>query len=335
MGHRKKHAPKRGSLAYLPRVRARRWVGRVRFWPKTNGEPKLLAFSGYKAGMTHITALDTREGSLTYGKEIAIPVTIVETPPMIACAIRAYEETTNGLKTLTETWMEKPPKDLERVLTLPDKFNTEESLKKLESSLDKAKEFRVLVTTQPRLARKGKKIPELIEIKIDGGTIKEQFEYAKKILGKEIRISDVFKEGQWVDVIGITKGKGVQGPVKRWGVKKLLHKSRKKVRGVGTLGPWHPHYVMYSVPRAGQMGFHQRTQYSKQILKIGNEGKEATPKGGFIRYGIVKNDYVMLKGSTLGPAKRSLIMRYATRVKESITPTPRIESINLDSKQGD
>jgi large subunit ribosomal protein L3 len=334
MGHRKKHAPKRGSLAYLPRARAKRWIGRVRFWPKTDGGPKLLAFGGYKAGMTHIVAIDTREGSSTYGKEIAIPVTVVETPPMIICAIRAYEETINGLKTLTEAWMEKPPKDLERVFTLPEKFNTEESLKKLENSLDKIVEIRVLAMTQPRLVKKGKKKPELLEIKIDGGSIKEQFEYAKSILGKEIKVSDVFKEGQWIDVIGITKGKGIQGPVKRWGVKKLHHKSRKKVRGVGTLGPWHPHYVMYSVPRAGQMGFHQRTQYNKQILKIGNDGKEINPRGGFIRYGIIKNDYVLLKGSTPGPSKRLLIMRYACRAKEPITPPPKIEYISLDSKQG-
>jgi uncharacterized protein YifN (PemK superfamily) len=56
---------------------------------------------------------------------------------------------------------------------------------------------------------------------------------------------------------------------------------------VGTLGAWTPHTVMYSVPRAGQMGFMQRTEYSKQILKIGEKGVEITPKGGFIRYGIV------------------------------------------------
>ncbi|MEM3754439.1 MAG: 50S ribosomal protein L3 [Candidatus Bathyarchaeia archaeon] len=334
MGHRKKNAPKRGSLAYLPRARAKRWVGRVRFWPKTDGEPKLLAFCGYKAGMTHVIAIDTREGALTYGKEIAIPVTVIETPPILICAIRAYEETFNGLKTLTEAWIEKPPKDLERVFTLPERFKTDESLKKIESSLDKVKEIRVVAIAQPRLAGKGKKKPEIIEIKIDGGTIKDQFEYAKSILGKEIKVSDVFKEGQWIDVIGITKGKGIQGPVKRWGVKKLSHKSRKKVRGVGTLGPWHPHYVMYTVPRAGQMGFHQRIEYNKQILKIGNDGKDVNPKGGFIRYGIIKNDYVMLKGSTPGSNKRLLIMRYACRAKEPITPPPKIEYISLESKQG-
>src|SRR5207245_11281938 len=109
------------------------------------------------------------------------------------------------------------------------------------------------------------------------------------------------------------KGKGIQGPVKRWGIKKLKHKSRKTVRGVGSIGPWHPHYVMYSVPRAGQMGFAQRTEHNKQILKMGNNGADVTPKGGMLRYGQVKTEYTVLRGTIQGPARRLGALRYRAR----------------------
>jgi large subunit ribosomal protein L3 len=335
VGHRKKHAPKRGSLAYLPRGRAKRWIGRIRFWPAVEGKPKLLAFVGYKAGMTHVTAVDNRHGSLTYGREISIPVTIVETPPMLVCGIRAYVKTTRGLKTFAEAWMENPPKDLGRLLTLPEKFDTENSLKKIQNSLGEVAEIRVLLATQPRLLGKGVKKPQLVEVKVGGGTVKEQFEYARSILGREVKVSDAFKEGQWVDVVAVTKGKGIQGPVKRWGVRILSHKSRKTKRGVGSIGPWTPAYVMYSVPRAGQMGFFQRTEYNKQILKIGGDGAEVTPKGGFIRYGNVSGDYLMLKGSIPGPAKRLVTLRHAARAFRLPTAAPKIEYVSLESKQAD
>lgn len=81
-----------------------------------------------------------------------------------------------------------------------------------------------------------------------------------------------------MDVLAITKGKGFQGPVKRWGVKILPRKSRKTKRGVAVIGPWHPTRVLYTVPRAGQMGYFQRTEYNKRILKIGADGKEITPR---------------------------------------------------------
>jgi large subunit ribosomal protein L3 len=331
LGHRKVSAPKRGSLAFLPRKRAGRWRARLRFWPLAIEEVKPLAFVGYKAGMTHVIAIDNRQGSITFGREISLPVTVVETPPMIVCAIRAYAQTEFGLRSVSEAWMENPPKDLARLLTLPEKFETQIALSKIESMLDKLSELRLVATTQPRLTAIGRKKPSLIEIKL-GGEVKDQFDYCKNILGKEIKITDAFKEGQHVDVLAITKGKGIQGPVKRWGIRRKPHKSRKTVREVGSIGPWHPHYVQYSVPRAGQTGFHQRTEYNKQILKIGTTG-EVSPKGGFIRYGIVRGPYVLLVGSVPGPPKRELTLRAATRPPSTLSAL-KIESISLDSKQG-
>ena len=336
MGHRKVHAPKRGSLAYLPRGRASRWVGRIRNWPEVEEGPRLLAFAGFKAGMTYALAIDTRQGSLTFGKEIVIPLTTLEAPPMLTCAVRAYAKDYKGLRTLGEAWMEEVPKDFARVISVPEKFQTEEGLKKVESGLEKTADLRLLMATQPRLAKHGIKAPDLVEIRIGGGSMKDKFEYAKKLLGQEVKVSDFIKEGQAVDTIGITKGKGIQGPVKRWGIRRKIHKARKTVRQVGSIGGWTPHYVMYSVPRAGQMGFHQRTEYNKIVMKVGNNGAEITPKGGFLRYGVINSDYVALKGSVPGTRNRLILMRLAMRAPpEARAPPPKLDYLSVGSIQGD
>jgi large subunit ribosomal protein L3 len=336
LGHRKVHAPRRGSLAYLPRGRASRWVGRIRYWPEVDEGPRLLAFAGFKAGMTYAIAVDSRDGSLTYAKEIVIPLTVLETPPMLVCALRAYTKTYEGLRTFGEAWMEKLPKDFGRVISVPEKFATEEGLKKIEASLDKIIDLRALMATQPRIAKHGPKAPELIEVKIGGGSLKDRFEYGKKLLGQEVKATDFIKEGLAVDTIGITKGKGIQGPVKRWGIRRKFHKSRKTVRQVGSIGAWTPHFVMYSVPRAGQMGFHQRTEYNKLVMKIGNNGSEITPKGGFLRYGVINSDYIALKGSVPGTRNRLILMRIASRPPPEAEAAPqKLEYVSVASAQGD
>jgi Ribosomal protein L3 len=45
------------------------------------------------------------------------------------------------------------------------------------------------------------------------------------------------------------------------------------------------------VPQPGQMGFHRRTIYNLRILRIGDNGEEVTPKGGFISYGKISGTY--------------------------------------------
>ena len=331
---RKWSAPRRGSLAFSPRCRANEWIARVKTWPDYEGEPKPLGFAGYKAGMVQVAAVDNKKGSLTFGKEVVVPATVIETPPMIVCGIRAYKKSIYGLKILTEAWIKNPPKDLNRLVTLPDKFDSDTQLKKLESQLEEISQIRLLVITQPRLAKRERKKPELVEIKIGGGSIQEEFTYAKNLLGKEIKASEILKNGEWVDVLAVTKGKGTQGPVKRWGVKKLPHKSRKRVRGVGSIGPWTPNYVMRFIPRAGQMGFHKRTEYNKQVLHIGNSEMPVTPKGGFVNYGTVGENHVILKGSVPGPKKRLIAIRYALRPPASSEVTYEIDQINIESQQG-
>jgi large subunit ribosomal protein L3 len=274
---------------------------------------------GYKAGMTHIFMIEDQQGSPDFGKEVAKPATVIDTPPVTIIGIRAYARTPYGLKTLTETWMKNPPKDI----------------KKLEENLPQITELRALAATQPRLTGVPKKTPELLEIKIDGGDTKQQLDYIKPLLGKTVNITDVFKEGQYLDVIAVSKGKGIQGVIKRWGVKIRDRKSRKMKRGVATLGPWNPHRVLYTVPRSGQMGYTQRVEYNKRILKIGTDGTDITPTGGFLRYGPVKGTYALLNGSVPGPTKRLIRLRAPARPPRRIPEAPpKIMEISLQSQQG-
>ena len=336
MGHRKTHAPRHGSLAYLPRKRAKHILARVRFWPKVESEtPRLLGFTGYKAGMTHVFTIEDRKRSPDFGKEVILPATILETPPILVCGVKVYAKDTNGLRTLGEAWVKDLPGDLERVFTLAEDFKTEEALKKIEGNLLGVARVRVISVTQPRQASVPKKKPDLAEIEIGGGTVQQQFEYAKSLLGKAVTPAEIFKEGQYVDIASISTGKGWQGPVKRWGVTILQAKGRKTKRGIATLGPWNPHHVMYSIARAGQMGFHQRTEYNKRILKIGKDGKEITPKGGFLRYGLVKGSYVLLAGSVAGTEKRPIRIRYPARPPSGVAEEPpQITQVSLESPQG-
>jgi large subunit ribosomal protein L3 len=336
MGHRKTHAPRHGSLAYLPRKRAESILGRIRFWPRVEADaPRLLGFTGYKAGMTHVFKIEDRKRSPNFGKEVMSPATVLETPPNIVCAVRVLKRNLYGLQTLSEAWMKDPPDDLGKILTLPESFKSEESIKKIEGNLAEVAKVRVVAITQPKQASIPKKKPDIMEIEVGGGTIQQQFEYAKALLGKTIAPTEIFKDGQYVDAVAVSTGKGFQGPVKRYGVTILQAKGRKTKRGIATLGPWNPHHVMYSVARAGQMGFHQRTEYNKRILKIGADGKEITPKGGFIRYGAVRGPYVLLEGSIAGTEKRAIRLRYAARSPRNVAEEPpQITYVSLESPQG-
>jgi large subunit ribosomal protein L3 len=297
--------------------------------------PRLLGFTGYKAGMTHVFTIEDRKRSPDFGKEVILPSTVLETPPILVCGVKVYAKDINGLRTLAEAWAKDLPDDLERMFTLAEDFKTEEALKKIEENLLRVARVRVISVTQPRQASVPKKKPDIAEIEIGGGTVQQQFEYAKSLLGKTVTPAEIFKEGQYVDIASVSTGKGFQGPVKRWGVTILQAKGRKTKRGIATLGPWNPHHVMYSIARAGQMGFHQRTEYNKRILKIGKDGKEITPRGGFLRYGLVKGPYVLLAGSVAGTEKRPIRIRYPARPPRGVSEEPpQITHVSLESPQG-
>jgi large subunit ribosomal protein L3 len=285
--------------------------------------------------MTYVFTIEDRKRSPNFGKEVVRSATAIETPPILIIGIRAYTKTPYGLTHLTEAWMKNPPAELDRTLVLPENFDTDSMLQKLQNSLDKITNIRVITATQPKQTSLAKKKPDITEIEIGGATIPKQLEYAKTLLGKTVTTEEVFKEGQYVDTAAITTGKGFQGPVKRWGVTKLQHKGRKTKRGIATLGPWNPHHVMYSVPRAGQMGYHQRTEYNKRLLKIGKDGKDITVKGGYIRYGQLKGPYILIEGSIPGTEKRPIRLRHPARPpKETPETPPQITYISLESTQG-
>lgn len=336
MGHRKHHAPKHGSLAYLPRQRAKKPTARIRYWPKIESEsPKLLGFTSYKAGMTHIFTIEDRKRSPNFGKEVMRAATILETPPILICGIRTYQKTPYGLKNVTEAWMKEAPASLDRLLVLPDEFNTEAMLQKIQDTIATTDVVRVITATQPTQTSLSKKKPETMEIQVGGGNVQQQFDYAKQLLGKTVTPEEVFKEGQFIDVAGVTVGKGWQGPVKRWRVTKLQHKGKKTKRGIATLGPWNPHHLMYSIPRAGQMGYHQRVEFNKRILKIGKDGKDVTVKGGYIRYGEVNGPYVIISGSISGTEKRLIRLRVPARPPTEVPEAaPQLTYISIESPQG-
>ncbi|MFH1101330.1 MAG: 50S ribosomal protein L3 [Methanobacteriota archaeon] len=325
------HHPKRGSHGYSPRKRARAETPHITSWPEGGEKPKIQGFLGYKAGMTHAFIVDYRPTSTTSGREVIMPVSVVETPPIKIAAIRVYKRTHHGLHTTGEIWAEKLDPELSKRLPLPKK-----DVKKNWELLKDFDELRVLVYTQPKLVTSiPKKKPEIREVRVSGGTFEQQAAYAKDILGKDITINDAVKEGDMLDIIAVTKGKGFQGVVKRWGVKLLFHKNSKHRRMIGTAGSWHPNWIQATVPQAGQTGYHQRTEYNKRVLKIGEKGEEITPAGGFPQYGVVRNSYVLLHGSIPGPTKRMVSMRDAIRYKRGVkVEKPEISYVSTMSKQG-
>lgn len=295
-------APRRGSLQVWPRKRAGRAYARVRNFPEGK-EAKLMGFCGYKVGMSHAMITDNKPTSMTKGQEIFFPVTIIECPPIKTASILFYKKTPNGLQISSAVMTSKIDKEVKRKIPVPKNIT-----KKLEDfKPEEYDDIAVLVYTQPGLTTVGKKKPEIFRLAI-GGSIKDKYEWAKANLGKEIQVADVLKEGQLVDIHAITKGKGFQGPVKRLGIDIRSHKARKTKRGPASLGPWHPHHGNWTVPHAGQMGYHQRTEYNKWLLKIGTKPEEINKKSGYKHYGIVKNNYIILKGSVQGPSKRMIMI---------------------------
>lgn len=333
------HRPKRGSLAFSPRKRAKSHIPRFRAWPEATGEPKLQSFAGYKVGMTHVIMVDDIKNSLTQGMEISVPVTVIETPAIRVAAIRAYAEGSAGEKAVAEVWAADLDPELKRRIPVPAADNMAENLENIGKMIEEGKvsDIKAVTYTLPKsLTGVPKKTPDIMESGISARDLNTKFEYAKSVLGTLVSVTDVFKTGTLVDTAAITIGKGTQGPVKRWGIQlmKNKHSRQGSLRQIGTLGPWHPDHVSWRVPQMGQMGYHQRTEFNKRILKIGSDGEEVTPEGGFLNYGLVRGDYVLIKGSVPGPSKRLIRLRDPIRAKKADLGEPNILHISRESKQG-
>ncbi|MGA2919381.1 50S ribosomal protein L3 [Methanoregula sp.] len=331
--------PRRGSLAFSPRKRAKSPIPKYQSWPLSEGAPILQGFAGYKVGMTHVIMVDDHKSSPTEGKEIMVPVTVIEVPMMKVAAIRAYSRDTYGKHAFTELWADQLDTVLGRRITLPKDYNKEAALKKFTDALSAGlvAEIHAVTYTQPAsLSGVPKKVPDLMEIKIGGADVKKIFEFAQGLLGNEVALTNVIQAGAYADITAITTGKGTNGAVKRWGIslRKRKHSVGGKERHLGTLGPWNPHHVRWQVPQIGQLGFQQRTEFNKRILKISENASEITPAGGFLHYGVLRNPYILVKGSIPGPVKRLIRIRPAIRQGEHVVKLPAIQFVSTQSKQG-
>ncbi len=322
-------------MGFGPRVRASSEVPRLKTWPEDDGQPGLQGFAGYKAGMSHVVMVNDEPNSPREGQEQTVPVTVVETPPMRAVALRAYEDTPYGLRPMTEVWTDEFHEDLARTIDLPESAGQEQLIHDALESGDLG-DVRLITHTVPSATSVPKKKPDVMETRVGGGSLGERVEFALDLIadGGEHSVSDVFRAGEFTDIAGVTKGKGTQGPVKRWGVQKRKGKHARQGwrRRIGNLGPWNPSRVRSTVPQQGQTGYHQRTELNKRLIALGDE--DVTPEGGFVNYGEVDGEYALVKGSVPGPNKRLVRFRPAVRPSEKPRLDPEVRYVSTESNQG-
>jgi large subunit ribosomal protein L3 len=292
-------SPRKGSLQYWPRKRASKFLPSVN-WNAINssssnaGKPK--GFICYKAGMTTAIVKDNTEHSMTKGKNIAVPVTILECPNMKIFSVRLYK---NG-QVVKEVLAENLDKELQRKIKLPKKRKYKISDIKQEDYDD----LRLIVYSLVKTTGIKKK-PDLIEVGLNGN-VEEKLKFITENLSKEISIETIFEKGNLVDLRGLTKGKGFSGPVKRFGITLKSHKSEKGRRNPGSLGPWHPARVTFRAPQAGQLGMFTRVIYNNKIIEMGKSSDRELKN--IKNFGNVKTNYVVVLGSVQGSSKRQLLI---------------------------
>lgn len=275
---------------------------------------------------------------------------------MKAVGLVGYIETPRGLRAFKTIWAQNLSDDFKRRLYKNwyrakrkcfSKYNKKYSNKEktIDHDIKLIKKYchviRLIVHTQPKLINQRGKKAHIYEVQINGGNnIAAKVDYGKNLFEKDIPVDTVYKTGDNADIIGVTKGHGFTGVTKRYKVSKLPRKTHRGLRKVGCIGAWHPERVRFEVPRAGQLGYHHRTEINKRIYRVGI-GKQANnaktefdetektinPMGGFPHYGLVKNDFIMIKGCCVGPKKRVLVLR-----KPIVTPVKRINNEALNIK---
>jgi len=367
MSHRKFKRPRHGSLGFLPRKRTKHHFGKLKSFPKDNQEkpPHLTAFMSYKAGMTHIVRDVDKPGSKLHKKEVVEAVSVLETPPMIVVGFVGYVETPRGLRALTTVWAGHLSEECKRRFYKSWHKSKKKAFTKYQkrwgeaakgteapmaTEIARAKKYcqviRAICHTQVTKVSLGQKKAHIKEIQVNGGSTEKKVDFAMGLFEQEVKIADVFSADEMVDLVGATKGKGFTGVVSRWGVTRLPRKTHRGLRKVACIGSWHPARVQFQVPRAGQCGYHHRTEINKKIYRIGKSIKDdpknamtetdltekaITPMGGFAHYGEVTNDFVLLKGTVMGPAKRIVTLRKSLLPQVSRTATEKIELKFIDT----
>jgi len=290
--------PRAGSMQVWPRKRAGKFIPSVNWKAISPGKYGLMGVIAYKVGMDSALVKDSTPNSLTKDKKIIIPVSILEIPGMKIFSVRFYKDS----KVMKDVIVSED-KELIKKVKLP----------KQKGSIDNIKDYDDIRVITYSLAKKTgiKKTPDLAEIALSGN-LDEKLKFVKENIGKEILASEILKDINLVDVRGLSKGKGIQGPVKRFGIKLKSHKSEKGRRRPGSLGPWHPAHVMFRVAMSGQMGLFTRLQYNCNVINLG-KGEEINKKEGFEHYGKINSEYVLLKGSMPGNEKRQLLLTLPLR----------------------
>eukprot|EP01039_Chlorochromonas_danica_P004590 gene4590-5032_t len=366
MSHCKFEAPRHGSLQYLPRKRTKHHQGRVRSFPRDNAAlpPHLTAFIGYKAGMTHVVREIDRPGSKLHKKEAVEAVTVLEAPPMVVVGLVGYVETPNGLRTLTTVWATHLSEEIKRRF-YKNWYNSKkkaftkyakraaEKPQEIEAEIDRIKKYcsvvRVLAHTQVKKLKLRQKVANIMEIQVNGGDVAAKVDFSRSLFEQEVTIDKVFGEGETLDVCSATRGKGYAGVVSRWGVTRLPRKTHRGLRKVACIGAWHPARVRFTVARAGQRGYHHRTEINKRVLRIGRKGdkksastdadlteKDINPVGGFPHYGQINEDWLLLKGCIAGSKKRPITLRKSvvTVAKRSHLEPLNVKFIDTSAKYG-
>ncbi|MEM4719669.1 MAG: 50S ribosomal protein L3 [Candidatus Pacearchaeota archaeon] len=305
----KLHKPRAGSLQFWPRKRARKILPSVKWSILEKKHKGILGFIAYKVGMLRVIARDLTPDSMTKNKQIVVPVTALEIPPMKILSVRFYKKTPHGLKLATELLADNLDKELRRKIKLPKTKKLR--LEDMEKKLDEIHDIRILCYSLVKKT-KIKKTPDIAEIGL-GGSIKEKFDFVKANFNKELSLKDFFEKGQIIDIRGVTKGKGFAGPVKRFGIGLRAHKSEKGVRRPGSLGPWNPARVTFRAPLAGQLGFFTRISYNQKILDFGRGEELHKSIPDFMHYGNITSDYLLVKGSVQGPNKRQVLLTMPLR----------------------
>ncbi len=288
--------PRFGSLQFYPRKRASKLLPSVNWEPLkriTSDSDGILGFIAYKVGMATAVVKDSTDKSMTLGKKITIPVTILEIPSMKIFSVRFYKD-----GKVIKDLIVSNDKELKKKLKVPKQLST---LDKVPPSYD---DLRIIVYSIPKQTSI-KKTPDLAELGINA---KNKLEFVKSLINKEMSLSSLLKSNI-LDARAVTTGKGTQGPVKRFGITLKQHKSEKGIRRPGSLGPWHPAHVTFRTPMMGQLGFFTRLQYNNLIVASGNiSEKNINPSSGFKHYGKIKTSYMIIKGSIQGPPKRQILL---------------------------
>jgi large subunit ribosomal protein L3e len=281
-----------------------------------------------------------------------------------------YIETPRGLRALQTVWAAHLDDDVKRRfyknwMNAKKKAFTKQAEKhkvdkkdknSVHRQMERIKKYctvvRVIAATQVRKLKLRQHKAQIMEIQVNGGNVAKKVDYCYGKFEQEVSVGEVFETNECIDTIGVTKGKGMQGVVKRFGVKKLKRKTHRGLRKVGCIGAWHPAAVKWTVARAGQMGYHSRTEINKKIYRLGagkcrgvtNNAttaadaieKNITPMGGFPHYGEVTQDYLLIRGQVLGTKKRAMVLRKSIFpcTKNWMTENVEVKFIDTASKLG-